>query len=276
MSGPHSLPSLLATLRARVEAPVHQAAFVRAQEHHASLQPYPSVRAVLAFLDDRREPYATKDAVTRALVERHQQERTPLWSEILLAAYAPMLGWLRARTRTDAIPRHEIDHLAVTAFLEVLDAFPVERMAGQACLTLRRRTGRRFFQEIRAAQRVRARCESVSPTALHHLMETSEGLVRWPELRPSSKPLQDEDDRRAQRAFLCAHAREVVQEETLELLLATLVQGESIRAYVQRLHPDLPEAEQERVYQSTKRRRARALVRLRRTLPRLPFLPEAP
>jgi hypothetical protein len=57
-----------------------------------------------------------------------------------------------------------------------------------------------------------------------------------------------------------------VDEDNLDLVIATAIGQETVREYTDRHHPGLPPAARERAYQRIKRRRNRTIARLREVL----------
>ena len=240
-------------LRGEVRSARSSAIFRAAVERQPSFSAFEDVAALLAALADTRDStYPERDALTRALLAEHASSKASLWSSILVIAYYPMLSRLRHRIIGDAISPDDLDQLVLIAFMTAVNELSACPPPDRTAMRLRQRTERQVFAAIR-----RERAEQ-------HLPLDLDDLVPSPDAEQLG--LQDnvaEHDRVAfAAAELVERAARTVSAGGLNLVVATLLQREPLRAYVSRCFP-IEDARRERAYQRLKRQRTRALQRLR-------------
>ena len=264
------LQSMKGALRDEVRSEKNKVRFDEAKKKNTALAGHETVMSVLGVLgDESPRRYAEKDAVTRALVREYQERPHAFWGAVLVLAYSPMLNRLRGRIRGDAFAPDDLDQLVVTTFLEVVDTYPLDRWADRICLRLRQSTERRVFRALRDEQRVLdfVRSEEPDDLLLHEQLLVQADRERgWPDTRPAPRHGPDPKEVASLVTFLVRHAGDVLEQSRLDLVVATMVRGERLSAYVDRVYPDLEPAERRRTYQRIKRRHSRTLVRLREVL----------
>lgn len=228
--------------------------FAYAKQTHHELKPYATARAVLAVLENRdASDLAAQDRLLRCLVAQAQgHPEESLWRRLLLCAFIPSL--IRIRTRTIEVGQEpdDVDAAVWTSFFEVLHGYPLTR-SGFIAAGLVRDTSKAYVRAMRRARLARAH-EAELRAAMNHAAAS--------EVRPGV----------AERA---AHAGTVEPEmarealatlapQDAELLWATAVEGMSVRRFVQSQGLGREDAgEEAREIQRLKRRRHRALLRLR-------------
>jgi hypothetical protein len=265
-----SIREIGSALRAEVGAKRNQKRFEAAKQHQPELLEHETVLSVLAVLGDGSKGcYAEKEALTRALLCECKREPHPFWNAVLCVAYYPMLARLRWRIRGDAIDPDDLDQIVISAFLEVVRDFPLSRRPDRTCMFLRQKTERRVFKRVRTEQRDLDRVRPDDPANISRSQARLEALglpARWPETEPDPERWPDPIERAAQVSFLAKHAGDVLDGDKLELVATTLVQGEVIRTYVDRVHPSESPLDRRRAYQRIKRRHSRTIARIREAL----------
>ena len=260
-------------LKHEVRSKKNKKLFEAARKRQPALARHETVMAVLGVLaDESPKRYDEKEALTRALVQEHQERPHPFWGSVLLLSYSPMLCRLRGRIYGDAFPSDELDQLVVASFLETADECPLERWRDRVCLRLRQATERRLFSKIREEQKIRDSfrlAESDDDLEADQRLEEEGFSSAWPETRRTARLLPDPRETAALVAFLVKHAGDAIEPGQLDLVIATLVRGERLSAYVKRVHPEMSGDEQRRTYQRIKRRHSRTLARLRKLLAHL-------
>lgn len=254
------------SLKAEVLSSRHVPIFDAARGRHEVLAAHHTITSVLGVLgDERRDGYADRDALTRALIAEHQRSPSSFWSAALLLAYYPMLSRLRHRIYGDAIPAGDLDQIVVTMFLSVVTEFPLDKKRDRTAMRLRQRTERRVFRLVREDQRRQEVMRLADPVELEWLDDP-----QWPE--------QPGDDHRGPRnakdaaaavSLLVEHAADVLDGEAFDLMTATTICGRKIPAYLRSVAPDLEGDERTRIYQRIKRRHSRALAKVRPALAHL-------
>ncbi|WP_404364358.1 hypothetical protein ACIHQR_29945 [Corallococcus coralloides] len=248
---------LLDLLRAEALAPRHQAVFAAARTPQPAFARHATLESVLAAMADaREETYPEREALTRALVAEMQASSSPAWTAALATAYAPMLRRLRRRLLGNAVPREDLDQLVLATFLSVARAFPLSRWGDWTAVRLRQQTAREVFRYLRKER------------AEQHETYTQEQLAEWlPDVR-SVTPVESPRRPSVRRSFvkrdavLVHLAQATLPRSDVEVLMATVVRREKLRAYVSRL-VEGDAAEAERTYQRLKRQRTRLMQRLR-------------
>ncbi len=252
-------------LKTEVRSEKNVSRFNEAKTRHPALASHQTVYSVLAVLgDDSDRGYAAKEALTRALVAEYQQRPHGFWAAVLLAAYYPMLSRLRGRIFGDAVAPDDLDQVVVTAFLDVLYAFPLAAKRDRICMYLRQMTQRAVFRHVREVQQEQGRIVCAAPEEL-----TEFGPVEWPEPRgPRGRPTPERGEADALASLLLQSVGHEVCAAKLDLVIATVLRGERLRAYVDRTEAGRPEEDRERIYQRLKRQRTRTLERLQAVLGR--------
>jgi len=215
--------------------------------------------------DERRDGYAERDALTRALIAENQGSPSSFWSAALLLAYYPMLSRLRHRIYGDAIPAGDLDQIVITMFLTVVTEFPLDKKRDRTAMHLRQRTERRVFRLVREDQRRQEFMRPADPVELEWLDEPE-----WPELPGDGhRAPRNAKDAAAAVALLVEHAADVLDGEAFDLMTATTICGRKIPAFLRSVAPDLDGDERVRIYQRIKRRHSRALAKVRPALAHL-------
>ena len=176
-----------------------------------------------------------------------------------------------------SLTKADLDQLVLTAFLEVVSAFSLKENTSRTCMLIRQTTQRLVFKLLRAEQ---VEQENVRPADLQDLARrevmlanllNGDGLdeehhLSWPVTSPSKKSLPSQGERDRLVTFLVDHVGDDIEEDRLNLVIATQIRGERLSNVVRRLYPELSDGDRQRMYQRIKRRHSRALVRLREIL----------
>ncbi|SDE60564.1 hypothetical protein [Myxococcus virescens] len=248
---------LLGLLRVEALAPRHQAVFAAARTRRPAFARHATLESVLAAMADaREETYPEREALTRALVAEMQDSPSTAWTAALASAYAPMLRHLRRRLHSNGVPKEDLDQLVLATFLSVARNFPLPRWQDWTAVRLRQQTAREVFRYLRKER------------AEQHDRYTPQQLAAWlPDARPAT-PVESPRRPNVRRSFvrrdavLVHLARATLPRSDVEVLMATVVRREKLRAYVSRL-VEGDAAEAERTYQRLKRQRTRLMQRLR-------------
>nr|WP_217441885.1 hypothetical protein [Myxococcus sp. CA039A] len=244
-------------LRVEALSPRNQAVFAAARTRRPAFARHATLESVLAAMADARaETYPEREALTRALVAEMQASPSPAWTAALASAYAPMLRRLRSRLLGNAVPREDLDQLVLATFLSVGRNFPLPRWQDWTAVRLRQQTARAVFRYLRKER------------AEQHDKYTPQQLAAWlPDTRPVT-PMESPRRPSVRRSFvrrdavLVHLARDTLPRSDVEVLMATVVRREKLRAYASRLVGG-DATEVERVYQRLKRQRTRLMQRLR-------------
>lgn len=258
------LHQMKCALRAEVRAERNQKRFEEAKNHQLELREHETVLSVLAVLGDESAlRYAEKEALARALLREHK------WNAVLVVAFYPMLARLRGRIFGDAVPGDDLDQIVLSSFFEVVRDFPLSQRRDRTCMYLRQMTQREVFKRVRAEQRDLEQVRFDDPEDISRRQDDLESLghlASWPETKPNKPRRRDPKENAALVSFLVERAGHILDGDKLELVVATLVRGELLTSYVDRVHPDLSPSERRRTYQRIKRRHSRAIARLREVL----------
>jgi hypothetical protein len=134
------------------------------------------------------------------------------------------------------------------------------------CMYIRQMTARRFFNSLVEERRRREMVAFIEPTILCQnapFVWPVPGMIK----RTRERRLKhDADEVEEMIDLLKERVGEAVDSEKLELVIATAIQGESMRDYVRRLHGDLDQGAVERAYQRLKKQRNRTVAQLRAVL----------
>lgn len=229
------------------------ARFRDAAERRPALAEHGELGTVLAVLGDESESsYPAREALTAAMMAEHQETGDSLWSSALLLAYYPMLSRLRFRLVSSPAVREELDQVVVTAFLSAVREVPLH--LDRLPMRLRQRTERTVFGFLR------------KEWAEHKPAADGAELAKFGTESIEQRRFQETDEYLFDLARLLDRAAsEGLPADAIELIEATVLRRQQLRAYVERLVPD-DEEERERTYQRLKRQRSRTLSRLRSLL----------
>jgi hypothetical protein len=209
--------------------------------------------AVLAVMGNEAEAmYPVREALTAAMLAEHQGTGDSLWSSALLLAYYPMLNRLRGRLVSARTLRVDLDQVVVTAFLSAVKEVPLH--LNRLPMRLRQRTERAVFSFLRKEW-----AEHKPAAGGAELAEFGSESIMQRRLPPMDEFMLD-------LSLLLERAlRQGFALDELELIERTVLRGELLRTYVERVVPD-DEEERRRTYQRLKRRRSRTIKRLRELL----------
>ena len=138
---------------------------------------------------------------------------------------------------------------------------------------LRQMTQRLVFQWVRQELREQKIVLLAEPKQIEDLEDEAPLPDRGPWSLERLAHLLDED---SLTSLLASRFGDVVGRGKLDLVF-TLLQGEQLNRHVERLYPDTPPAERERIYQRLKRQRKRTIKKLREEISDSPcpfFRPE--
>ena len=214
-----SLADLIKTLAADLSRPLprNTRSFAETRARRPVLTPFAAVADLRLALDpaSRLDPDARRTLVA-VLVQEAQTGTSPLWSTLLVLAFAPMLH--RVRVHVDPRPRDEdLDSAVLAAFLGAVRAV---RAGPYTSLALRWATEKEVLTARIAERRLGARTgfnERIHSNAAGQLRETEPDRALDEVLRVLEK------DGAA---------------EILDVLIATRGRDESLRAYVARTCPN--------------------------------------
>lgn len=248
-----SFREIFDAVRGHVLGPCSRVAFAGLQAKHLALEAYVSVEKLLEVMGSESEAERhEREAVTRALLAGHKAEpRSGVCASLLLLSYYPMLSRLRHRIYGQVLEDEDLDQLVVSCFLEVASEFDLDAHADRTALRLRQRTARRVFRGVRLEQgerrgRIVLEEEGAAPSTLVPFAERSSADVADPE---------------GAVARLLDVAGVALPKRSLDLVVATMLGREQLRAYAARTSGAA--ANDERAYQRLKRRRSRAVSSLR-------------
>ncbi|ACY13565.1 conserved hypothetical protein [Haliangium ochraceum DSM 14365] len=267
---PMSLQRIKRNLEREVFTDGNQQRFALAKTRNRALQPYDSLAALLAAFDDAAPlSYTDKEAILQALLREHRSGAASLWSAVLVLAFYPMLSGLSRRIRCDVLRRDDLCQMLLEAFLEAVHSAPVAGGRNRTFSYLRLATKRSVFASLRRMQREAQAVQCEAPAPLAQCGERLDGDGRgrlWPDIRPESTDVLDEDALGSLSCFLVEHAGQELDDEKLELIVATTVRGERLGTYVHRRYPSLPPQQRQSIYERVKRQHSRTLAGLRLAL----------
>ena len=244
--------------------------FEAARRRHPALAWHEGVHSVLAVLGDTSAArQGEQEALTRALVFEQQTGPYSLWATVLLVAFHPMLCRLLGPLAGSTPDGRDLDQMLVAAFLEAVAEFPLQERGRRVVAHLRWATRNKAFSWLQREWREQSLLEPVDPEGL--LLAEGERVGhslgrRWSELVQSVPAPSVPSEGRRLELFLVLHLRGQLDKDSLELVLATFVRGERLRALADRRWPELPPTARRRAYERLKRRHSRAVRRMRQVL----------
>ena len=262
-SWPHTIDTIRSGLRKEALAGRNVPLFEAARSRQRALARHASVASVLGVLaDDTGGQAVAQEAVVRALVEEHQADPGPFWSAVLTLAFLPMLAGIRSRLSEDAVPGDELTSIVVHSFLQVIGRIDVGAGRWMTAFRLRRRTERRAFATV-AAERAQ-----VSILRVFASLEEPLGEFGWEWPGAPFVAADDHEVAELAVALLFDRVGAAMPRDHLDGVALTMLRGETLWDFVDRVHPGLPPTARVRAYERLKRLRTRAVRRLRRLLAR--------
>lgn len=254
------LPTMIARLRCEVHT-APQSLFEAGRARQPALAAHPHAPAVLAELAEHdQDTLSHRDALSLALLREHGASGAPLWSSMLIVAYAPMLKQLRHRLLADRGVREDLDQIVLCAFLATIDA--LVRHPAEDCIPvrLRQRTGRRVFDVLRRERREnRWQDEAADEVVVEMEPFVGRNSVTSQEAADLSR-------------LLDSGARGWISQGSIDVVATTVLGQEPLRDYVARVGPADRDG-RERMYQRLKRKRSRAMQQLRERIVAPPTWP---
>jgi hypothetical protein len=247
------LKELTEHMRRDVLSMRHRRQFADAQQRSARLAQYATPADALTVLkSDTAELADERDPLTHALLLEHRRGASSFWSTMLVVAYYPMLSCLRYRLVSARLTPDDLDQLVLCTFLGTLDELSLPEGPRHIALRLRRSTARTLFRVLRRND------------PKEELGEPLESDL-WKAIRSDSLELQHE----TQLVFgdLCRRFRDELEPMALEVIAATVLGGQETQAYIEGIEHGCPHRRR-RTYQRLKRKRSRALARMRCALTR--------
>ena len=272
------LKSIKRALTRELRAEKNLILFKEAKRRHPELEGHETPMSVLALLSAMSsERWEKKDALIRAVLAEQQERPHQFWNALLVVAFYPMLSRLRNRIIGEILTYDDLDQIVLSSFLEVVRAFPLDQRTDRTCMYLRQMTQRRVFRRLKREQREHEAVCAVKAAKLEQLEEELVDIadpetlaqrrhLRWPETRPPKDEDRGAREQERMIAFLVERVGGEIDDDRLDLVIATQVRGEMLSRHVARLYPDLSPEERRRVYQRIKRRHSRALAKLRELL----------
>ncbi len=249
---------LIEPLRKEVVSARHQRSYDDARCRREGLVDLFTVPDLLALLGEGRvNDYVRKDLATRGLLAEYQRSGDSFWSSLLLVAYFPMLSRLRHRIWGNCVGQDDLDQLVIIAFLGVCRDYDLDRYDSYTIVRLRQLTQKRVFKELRQVQG-----EQNQQRDLEQLARDIGDFDPFKESK--SPPSPPEIEGMAEALFDLAE--DWLPPHNIELIVATILYREPLRKYVVRVEPEEVVDHAERVYQRYKRRRTRAVKRVKRML----------
>jgi hypothetical protein len=232
--------NLSQTIQAIQKSLVHLSpAYAAGRARHRALAPHDSPLAAAKALDGVSDgDVGPRGDLAAAILEEHRQHPAcPLWQSLLVVGFAPMLQGIRDRFGKK--PDFDIDQTVLLAFLEALRSPALDRL--RPALSLNAAT-EEALKALRRGTLRKANTDSFD--------EETHGIRNMP-------PEEAEDVRRA---------LEGLDVKGLELLLHTLLGGESLDEYVERVHGALGEDERRALHERLRKARGRLVTELRARL----------
>ncbi len=251
------LNRLIVPMRRELGSSVNRAIWEEARIRHPVFRKHPSVESALELMADQaRKVFAEKDILTQAFIVEHKHSNHPFWASVLIIAYSPMLGRLRKRIYGKAMSSDDLDQLVVFTFLSVVGSFSFRKRRCRTAMTLRQNTQRAVFRALRKRQK-----EQAEQRQLEDLSRLIQGFDPFDELRDNDRLHLDA----GQMTRLLIRATDgIIQRSNLDVVIATYLHGESVKAYAERMCATADGDSMGRAYQRIKRQRLRTMQQLKR------------
>ena len=205
--------------------------------------------------DQARKRDHAKDILTRAIICEQKRMPNNIWTSILIVVYAPMLINLRKRVRGNALAGDDIDQLVLSEFFAGVQEFPLNVHTYRTCMHLRQDTRRRLLKSILQEQ-----AEIKNRHNLEALIDIDHNIPLCGNFQHPDDILDDPSVLAGTLVEFCA---DDLKEKDIDLIKETYFQDKSIRDYIKEERGRLSEPEENRLYQRYKRRRTRAIEKIK-------------
>lgn len=252
--------------------------FQQAAKQHPVLANHSTPMSALALLNmESPRLWTEKDAVVSALIIEQRKRADSFWNTFLCIAFYPMLSRLRHRILGFTLTRDDLDQIVLSSFMETVSTYPLHDRPDRVCMRLRQTTQRAVFRKLRLDQEAQNRILSTKLWQLERLeeelviLEDPEVLAQkqhleWPLTKSANDQTRNLKEEAELIAFLTDHAGDELDQDRLDLLIATQIKGQRLSDVVRHRYPELSNGDRRKVYQRVKRRHSRALAKLRELL----------
>ena len=228
-------------------------AWAKACEAYPELAAFGLFEDVLGLLDQAlAAAFPDRERLTWIAVGRDQATGETLWSTLLLVAFYPMLSRMRRAVYDSRDDQAEVDQLVIDAFFEATSAIDVTGECDGCANELRRLTLAGLSARLRADRWWWRKTEELTEAVE---MNFAEGAGQDDD--PPNTHLNPDEV----TAFTQHAGPRWLRSKEVELLVDPIVESRSMRSRVYEEHADPIDAE--RAYQRVKKRRSRAMAKLR-------------
>lgn len=248
------MEDLIEVASAQVNSPKSQMQLARAQAHHVALRPFSKMIDIVMYIQSTEGALEIRDSILYALLEECQKQSETEWGLTLVAVMEPMLRRLRARIIAWCVEPMDLDQMIIELFWKEIQQFDLTKKPNRVLLRLRQRVQRQVFRLVNQEQ------------SRYREHEQLREHVKIYQFNPFEE-IQDEDQSEVMVDILMQSLDGVLPKEKLDLIAKTTVQKHKLRDYVKNFSDEYEaEADQERRYQSLKRKRSRVLRKMQTVL----------
>jgi hypothetical protein len=244
-----TISKTIQTMRAKL--PRLGASFAAARERHNALEPYAKATTLGDALADKAT-LASKErsAVISALVAEHQKHGGELAQSLLVIAFEPALGAIRARLHKPL--DEDLDQSVLLSFLEAIRSAAIARAGDFAAPALVLETKRVLAKNLHGPRVSPKRFDDIHALLANELDDRDEFVGR-------EETVDRDAETTADRLL-----REIGSDRMRDVLLATVAGDESLRDYVERCLPGVAAEQRNEEYERLRRQRQAAIARLKR------------
>lgn len=222
-------------MRSGLPRAANQQALLRGRHRHIELWPFRNVtELVTAIQSQGAEGVRQRDALTRVLIDLHRVEKSPLWSEVLLVTYYPLLQRICSRVAPGRLTRDDVDQTVVMGFISALSTMNVVNYRNIS-FGIEQRTRRATFEML----------------AKEHRYETSVKITDDLDVESHEDNLDSLD----LKLLMTRAKKDGVSKAALKVI--SITRDETLRSYC------LRKKKPEKIYQRMKKQKTRALGVLR-------------
>lgn len=245
------LPDIIEEAKRYLQDTEMQAILGEAQKRHECLRAFKNIYNTIPYIQAAET--IMRDSIICALLQEFQRAPREPWGLVLLVVMEPMLKRLRRRVLDWLVESTDLDQMLIELFWEAISKFDTTRYRNRVILRLRKKVQKSLFCQVNKAQFTHQQHEQLKRDVVAYRFNPFDEI-------------KDEDQIDVMVDILVQSLDGVLPEKMVNLIVQTKLQRRKIRECMEFSDEYAAEADQERCYQTTKRRLTRTVRKVRTLL----------